>query len=85
MPFFRPILANCHSSSLSFRATVTTWSRSALSEKCAPYEQQPEHQLGRALGEYALAAATEDALPRREEEGDVDLPLTSLLFGIVEA
>src|SRR5262245_8694793 len=46
MPFLRPILANCHSSSESCFATRTTWSRSARSLKCAPYEQQPSTSSG---------------------------------------
>src|SRR5581483_2721475 len=42
------------------------------------------HHLRRALGEHALATAAEDALPRREEEGDVDLPAKAFFLGIVE-
>jgi hypothetical protein len=38
-------------------------------------------QLGRGLGEHALAALAEDAVPRRHEERDVDLPLLAFLAG----
>src|SRR5262249_6993455 len=37
------------------------------------------HQLGRGLGEHALAALPEDALPRRREERDVALPALPFL------
>ena len=37
------------------------------------------HQLGRGLGEHALAPLAEDAVPRRREERDIDLPLPALL------
>src|SRR5713101_357933 len=42
-------------------------------------------ELRSRLGVDALAPAAEDALPRRQQEGDVDLPGASVVVGVGEA
>src|SRR5690606_15039508 len=44
----------------------------------------PLHELGRGLRVHTLAARTEDAVPRRAQEGHVDLPRAPVLARVLE-
>ena len=80
-PFLSPIDLNCHSSSPSRLASFSTCSLTFFSGLVRAVRAAALHQLGRGLGEHALAALAEDAAPRRHEERHVDLPLLAFLAG----